>query len=91
MEFGWTTDQVNPSYAWYATDELTKGQAIVSAFQYARANWAPWIGVMALWTIADPAWGPAQEQVWWAITNPDGTPRPAYERLLLARQSGELP
>jgi hypothetical protein len=91
MEFGWTTDKLNPSYAWYATDEATKSEAIVAAFKYARANWAPWIGVMALWTIADPAWVPSQEQVHWAITNPDGTPRPAYERLLQARQSGELP
>jgi hypothetical protein len=91
MEFGWTTDRLNPSYAWYATDELTKSEMIVAAFKYARANWSPWIGVMALWTIADPAWEPSQEQVWWAITNPDGSSRPAYERLLLARQSGELP
>ena len=91
MEFGWTTDTSNPSYSWYATDEATKAELIVQAFKYARAQWSPWIGVMALWTIADPAWGLTDEQVYWAITNPDGSPRPAFNRLLQARQAGELP
>jgi polysaccharide biosynthesis protein PslG len=90
MEFGWTTDKVNPSYAWYATDEATKAELIVGAFKYARANWSPWIGVMALWTIADPLWKADDEQVWWSITNPDGTTRPAFDRLLQARQNGEI-
>jgi hypothetical protein len=91
MEFGWTTDTVHPAYAWYATTENKKADLIVEAFQYARQNWAPWIGVMTLWTIADPAWGPQDEQVWWSITNPDGTTRPAYDRLLTERRSGSLP
>ena len=91
VEFGWTTDPIHPDYAWYATDESTKSELIVSAFSYARQKWAPWIGVMALWTIADPSWNPDDEQVWWAITNPDGSPRPSYDRLLQARRSGELP
>jgi hypothetical protein len=91
MEFGWTTDRVHPAYAWYATTEERKAELIVQAFQFAHQHWAPWIGVMTLWTIADPAWGPNDEQVWWAITNPNGTTRPAYDRLLRARQSGELP
>jgi hypothetical protein len=89
MEFGWTTDQVNPRYSWYATTEERKAELIVEAFRFARAHWAPWIGVMSLWTLADPAWKPDDEQVFWAITNLDGTPR--YTRLLQARQSGELP
>src|SRR5205823_8174607 len=91
MEFGWTTDKIHPSYGWYATDEATKSDLIVSAFKYAQSTWSPWIGVMALWTIADPAWGGQDEQVWWAVTNPDGTNRPAYTRLLQARSGGELP
>jgi hypothetical protein len=91
LEFGWTTDKVNPGYAWYATTEEKKAELIVQAFQFARQNWAPWIGVMTLWTISDPAWRPGDEQVWWSITNPDGSTRPAYDRLLRARQSGELP
>ncbi len=90
MEFGWTTDTIHEGYSWYATDEATKAELIVRAFQYARERWSPWIGVMALWTVADPAWGPQDEQVWWSITNPDGTPRPAYERLARAVEAGQL-
>ena len=90
MEFGWTTDRIHESYAWYATDEATKAELIVRAFQYAREKWSPWIGVMALWTVADPNWGPQDEQVWWSITNPDGTVRPAYDRLVRAVESGQL-
>ena len=62
MEFGWTTEKRNPDYSWYATDEKTQGDLIVSAFKFARSNWSPWIGVMTLWTIADPWWDPAKEQ-----------------------------
>jgi polysaccharide biosynthesis protein PslG len=91
MEFGWTTDKVHESYAWYATDEATKAELIVRAFEYARKEWSPWIGVMALWTVADPAWSPDDEQVWWSITNPDGTRRPAYDRLARAVEAGQLP
>jgi hypothetical protein len=90
LEFGWTTDPVNPSYSWYATTEERKASLFLDAFRYATANWAPWIGVMTVWTLADPNWNPADEQVYWAITNPDGTTRPAYDRLLLASQRNEL-
>ncbi|MCC7104698.1 MAG: hypothetical protein IT307_06110 [Chloroflexi bacterium] len=91
MEFGWTTDKINPGYSWYATTEDVKANLIVQAFQYANQNWAPWIGVMTLGTIADPGWGPNDEQVWWSVTNPDGTTRPAYDRLMQAKKSGQLP
>ena len=90
-EFGWTTDSVNPSYAWYATTEERKAELIVEAFRFANQRWSPWIGMMALWTVASPQWEDTDEQVWWAVTNPDGTSRPAYDRLLRAREVGELP
>jgi hypothetical protein len=90
MEFGWTTDRINPSYSWYATTEEKKADLIIQAFKYAKAHWAPWIGVMTLWTVADPAWKAEDEQVWWSVTNPDGSTRPAYDRLLKAKESGEL-
>jgi hypothetical protein len=96
-EFGWTTNQRDPSYAWYATTEERKGDLIVAAFSYARAHWSPWIGVMSLWTLADPAWSLEDSNVWddeqyfWAITNPDGSRRPAFSRLLRARKDRELP
>ena len=69
----------------------------MQAFQYARANWASWVGVMALWTLADPDWSLQDGNVWddeqfyWAITNPDGSRRAAFDRLVRARKSRELP
>jgi hypothetical protein len=96
-EFGWTTNPSDPSYSWYATTEERRGELIVEAFRYARARWRPWIGVMSLWTLADPDWSLSDDNVWddemywWAITNPDGTNRPAFERLVRARKGGELP
>jgi hypothetical protein len=91
MEFGWTTDPVNPGYSWYATTEDRKAELIIRAYQFARERWSPWIGVMALWTVADPAWSSNDEQVWWSVTNPDGSVRPAYQRLLQARAANQLP
>jgi polysaccharide biosynthesis protein PslG len=91
MEFGWTTDQTNPSYSWFATTEERKAELIVQAYRYAHQNWAPWIGLMTLWTLPDPTWEPTDERVSWAISNLDGSRRPAYDRLLWARRNGELP
>jgi hypothetical protein len=39
------------------------------------------MGFMTVIYIPDPSWTQQQEQYWWAITNPDGTPRPAYTAL----------
>lgn len=91
LEFGWTSDTVNQAYAWHRVSEEEKGDNLVGAYKWAAENWAPWIGVMCLWTMPDPGWGPQDEKYWWAIMNPDGTPRAAYERLLQARKSGALP
>jgi hypothetical protein len=88
LEFGWTADTVHPAYAWFAVSEDQKAANIVKAFQYARQNWTPWIGVMTLWTLSDPSWTPEREEYWWAISNPDGTVRPAYQALLSAVQQG---
>jgi polysaccharide biosynthesis protein PslG len=91
LEFGWTTDKVNPAYSWFAVTPAQQADYIVRAYNFARANWSPWIGVMFLWTLNDPRWSPANEQYWWAINEPDGTPRPALTRFKEARASGELP
>lgn len=85
-EMGWTTDQVNPAYAWYAVSEAQQADYLVRAYQYARANWSPWIGLMSMIYIVDPAWTEADEQYWWAITRPvaPGDPPallPAYAAL----------
>jgi hypothetical protein len=81
VEWGWTSDNVHSAYSWFAVSEEKKASNLVDAFAYARQNWQPWIGVMTVWTFADPTWTPDREEYWWAITNPDGTPRPAYTRL----------
>jgi hypothetical protein len=92
MEHGYTTDKTNPTYSWAAVpDEQTKGEYIVRALQYARQNWAPWVAEITIWTLADPEWSQANEQYWWAVTEPDGTPRPSYAVIQQARASGALP
>ena len=78
LEFGWTSDPIHPEYAWHAVTEEQKADYLVRAYRWAKENWAPWIGVMVAIYIADPDWTEQNEQYWWAITNPDGTPRPAY-------------
>ncbi len=91
VEWGWTSDKVHPAYAWFAVTEDKKADNIVQAFTFARENWSPWIGVMSLWTLCDPTWDENREEYWWAIDNPDGSPRPAYTRVRDARRSGALP
>ncbi|MFQ5433780.1 MAG: hypothetical protein ACE5FD_02800, partial [Anaerolineae bacterium] len=77
LEMGWTLDEVNEEYAWFAVDEATQADYLVRAYQYAAEHWQPWISLMTTIYIADPNWTAAQEQWWWAIVLPDGTPRPA--------------
>ena len=90
-EWGWTADTVHPAYKWFAVSEAKKATNLVEAFEYARQNWAPWIGVMTVWTLPDPTWTSDREEYWWAITNPDGTPRPAYDAIRVSRLNGLLP
>jgi hypothetical protein len=91
LEFGWTTDRQHPAYAWFAIPSETQGDYIVDAYRWANQHWAPWMGVMALWNLPDPNWGPDREEYWWGIANPNGTARPALDRLLAARRDGRLP
>lgn len=77
-EFGWTSDPIHPAYAWHQVTEQQKADYLVRAYQWAAEHWSPWIGVMSAIYIADPDWTKNDEQYWWAITNPDGSPRPAY-------------
>jgi hypothetical protein len=91
LEFGWTTDLLNPAYAWHRVTPDQQADYLLAAYTWAHDNWSPWIGVMALWTLPDPSWGPDREEYWWAVANPDGTDRPVLTRLRSARQSGLLP
>jgi hypothetical protein len=90
LEFGWTADKVHPNYAWFAVTEEKKATNIVKAFQYAKQQWSPWIGVMTLWTLASPTWKPDSEEYWWAINNPDGTARAALTAVKAGRLSGTI-
>ncbi|MCE5259510.1 MAG: endo-1,4-beta-xylanase [Chloroflexi bacterium] len=85
LEFGWTSDpRPDSTYYWHAVSEETKADYLVRAYQYAKANWSPWIGLMSLIYIVDPDWTEANEQYWWAISDPgypDFIARPAYEAL----------
>lgn len=82
LEFGWTSDpRPDSPYHWHAVSEETKADYMVRAYQFARDNWSPWIGVMSLIYVSDPDWTEADEQYWWAITDPsypEFKPRPAY-------------
>ena len=91
LEFGWTTDEMNPAYAWHRVTPDEHAQYILDSYKWASQNWSPWIGVMALWTLPDPRWNADREELWWAVANQDGTDRPAMRRLAEARRSGELP
>jgi hypothetical protein len=91
LEFGWTTDTVHPDRSFYAVTPEQQADYIVKAYQYAKTYWTPWIGPMFVWNMPDPTWTPDFEQVYWSITNPDGTPRPAYTAIQAARTNGTLP
>lgn len=79
LEFGWTYDPVNPSYKWHGADAgidmFVQADYLKRAYQYAAANWQPWIGVMSLLTMPNLDWlndgNPNdEEQYWWAIMEP---------------------
>ncbi len=79
MEFGYTTDRVNPDYQWFSVTEQEQAEYLERAYEYVIANWRPWVGLMVLIYLPDPAWQPADEEYWWSILEPDGSgPRPAY-------------
>ncbi len=82
LEMGWTSDtRPNSPYKWHSVTEDEKADYLVRAFQFAKQSWQPWIGVMSVIYIASPFWTKDAEQYYWAITNPDGTTRPAYTAL----------
>ena len=90
LEFGWTTDEVHPDYAWHGAnagiDEALKGKYLVRAYQYAAQYWQPWIALMSVIYVPDVTWTKDDEQWWWSIIGP-GYPdlylRPAYVELCI--------
>jgi hypothetical protein len=84
LELGWTTDPIHPAYSWFKVTEEQQAEYLVGAYEWARENWSPWIGLMSMIYIADPDWTEEHEQFWWAVTlpsYPETQTRPAYEAL----------
>ncbi|MCC6615473.1 MAG: cellulase family glycosylhydrolase [Anaerolineae bacterium] len=90
LETGWTTDQIDPNYSWFAVSEAEQAQNLVAAFEYAAFHWRPWVGLMSVIYIADPDWNESDEEWWWAITTPAGYTRLAYIELAnMAKYCGD--
>lgn len=90
LEVGWTTDENNPDYKWFAVSEAEQARNLVAAYQYAADNWRPWVGLMSTIYIASPVWSDANEEWWWAISTPDGYTRQAYVDMAnMAKYCGE--
>lgn len=72
LEFGWTRDERPDSpYAWHRVeDQFMQGEYMVRAYQYAKANWQPWIAIMSLIYMPDVNWTQADEQYWWSVMEP---------------------
>ncbi len=96
LEFGWTSDPVNPDYIWHGAgagiDEVVKADYLRRAYVYAAENWQPWIGLMSALTMPNLDWlndgDPFdEEQYWWAILEPSQIDelrlRPAFVELCI--------
>jgi hypothetical protein len=82
LEMGWTTDpRPDTGYSWHAVSEAEQADYLVRAYEWGQAEWRPWIGPMTTIFFADTNWTADNEQYWWSIVLPDGSPRPAYEAL----------
>lgn len=78
LEFGYTTDRVNPDYAWFAVSEEEQARYTIEAYKYAAENWRPWVGLMNLIYMPNPRWSETDEEWWWSIGMANGRMRPVY-------------
>jgi hypothetical protein len=81
LEMGWTSDPLHADYAWHQVTEAQKADYLTRAYGYAAANWTPWVGPMFTIFLCNADWTEQDEQYWWCVNNPDGTPRPAFDAL----------
>ncbi|MEA3338098.1 MAG: beta-galactosidase [Chloroflexota bacterium] len=75
LEFGWTTDpRPDSPYYWHGRGagirEKKKADYLRRAYEWAKNNWQPWIGLMSLINMPDLEWTENDEQYWWAIMDP---------------------
>ncbi len=88
LEMGWTSDpRPTSDYRWHSVSEQEKADYMAGAFRYARGNW-PWMAFMTVIYLPDPRWSSDQEQLYWSITNQDGSARPAYNALKAVLPAG---
>jgi hypothetical protein len=95
-EFGWAsienlTDRPNAGYE-YAADntEMEQADYLLEALQIARNK--GYMGVMFIWNLNfAAARGNHDERAAFSILRGDWSERPAYQTLMVARTSGELP
>ena len=79
LEFGYTTERINPDYKWFSVTEAQQAEMLERAYEYAIANWRPWIGLMSLIYLPDGSWRQDDEEYWWSIVDPvTGIPRDAF-------------
>lgn len=81
LEIGYTRDQQNPDYQWFAVSEAQQARYLVEAYAYALEHWTPWVGLMSLIYFPKSAWTPADEEYWWAISTYEPRHLPAYYEL----------
>jgi hypothetical protein len=90
LETGYTTDQIDPAYTWFAVSEAQQAERLLAAYEYAAFHWRPWVGLMSAIYIANPDWDEDDEEYWWAITRPNGYTAPAYIELAnMAKYCGD--
>lgn len=90
LEFGWSTDNRPDSpYYWHGRGagigETERAEYLVAAYEWAKANWQPWIALMSLIYMPDLDWTSSDEQYWWSIMDPSPADqlhlRPAFVAL----------
>ena len=78
LEVGYTMNQIDPRYSWFAVTEVEQAAYLVEAYQYAADHWRNWVGLMSTIYISNPDWTEDDEEWWFAITMPNGYIRLAY-------------
>jgi Tol biopolymer transport system component len=84
-EAGWVlrTNWNLVEHASSAVDEAQQAQYLARAYQKTRAEW-PWVKALFLFNLdfsSVPWYAAAEPMRWYAIINPDRTPRPAYTNI----------
>ncbi len=82
-EFGYPTGSVVAGYEYAAgISEQNQADWLVRAFQKANTDYAPWMGMIAVWNLNFQAHVGRGDEKWpWGVLTGSWTPRPAYTAL----------